>query len=215
MQSAAHMTRKPSQLPRSIVPARNGANGHLPPVHRFTLAEYHWMGEAGILTENDRCELIRGVIREKPVIKPPHKKAVRRLLAILAPLFKDDFVVDSQGPITLSDSEPEPDLSIAVGPEQLYDERNPGPKDLVLVIEVSDSTLSYDRGEKLELYARDRLPVYWIVNLIDHRIEVYTQPRGGKNPTYRKTTVYGPSDSIPVIIRGKKLGTISVNEFLP
>ena len=132
MRSATYLTRNPRRMPRVVVPSVNGSNGHIPPIRRMTLAEYHWMGDVGILTENDRCELIRGIIREKPVINPPHKKALRRLLSVLAPLVNKNFVVDTQGPITLSDSEPEPDFSVATGPDERYDDRNPGPSEVVL-----------------------------------------------------------------------------------
>lgn len=173
------------------------------------------MGAAGILTENDRCELIHGIIVEKPVINPPHKKAVRRLLARLGAVFGGDFVIDSQAPITLVDSEPEPDVSVAVGPEDRYDDRHAGPAELVLVVEVSDTSLDYDRGEKLALYAGSRVTVYWIVNLVDRRVEVYTQPRGGRNPTYRGHVDYAPGQSVPVVTAGKTVGTIPVSELLP
>jgi hypothetical protein len=212
-------------MPSSSAPARKTVhpvhkssahrNGHFPPVYRFTLDEYHAMGDAGILTENDRCELIHGIILEKAVIKPPHKKAVRRLLAGITALLGDEYVVDSQGPITLSDSEPEPDISVAIGPEENYDDRNPGPEELELIVEVSDSTLKYDRKAKLELYAKDRLPVYWIVNLEDECIEVYTLPRAGKSPTYRRKTFLKRGSFVPVVIRGKKIGEIAVSDILP
>jgi Uma2 family endonuclease len=185
------------------------------PQRLFTVEEYHRMGEAGVLTENDRCELIRGFIVEKPVINPPHKKAVRRLTPRLAAAFGDDYVIDSQAPITLADSEPEPDFAVAIGPEDRYENRNPRPGEIVLVVEVSDSSLTYDRGDKLELYARGKVPVYWIVNLIDRQIEVYTLPRGGKNPAYRSRTDYAPGQSVPVAVAGEQLGSIPVSEILP
>jgi Uma2 family endonuclease len=208
MSSAARITRPPARKPQVV-----SAFGR--PIRRFTVEQYHSLGARGILTENDNCELIRGIVLEKPVIKPPHKKALRRLLDHVPPVFGTSFVIDSQGPITLSDSEPEPDLSVAVGPEKRYDQRNPGPDEIVLVVEIFDSTLDYDRREKLELYAGSKIPVYWIVNLIDRRVEVYTEPRGGKNPTYRKHTDYAPDDDVPVTVGRKRLGTVAASALLP
>ncbi|MGL6095603.1 MAG: Uma2 family endonuclease, partial [Fimbriiglobus sp.] len=179
-----------------------------PPQRLFTVAEYHRMGAAGVLTENSRCELIHGVILEKPVIHPAHKKAVRHLIEAASAVFGKSYVIDSQGPITLPDSEPEPDLSVAVGPEEQYDARNPLPPELVLVVEVADSSLDYDRGEKLEMYAASQIAVYWIVNFPDRRVEVYTDPHSGKSPTYRTRTDYAPGESVPVTVAGTILGTI-------
>ncbi len=72
-----------------------------------------------------------------------------------------------------------------------------------------------DRTTKLELYAGAKIAVYWIVNLVDRRVEVYTQPRGGKNPTYKQQTNYGPDDEVPVVVGGKQIGRIPVKELLP
>ena len=201
---------------RRTAPAKPTTAPPPAPVLRFTVGQYHRMGEAGILTENDRCELIDGLILEKPVINPPHAKSVRRLHRLLSAIFGgDDWVVGTQQPVTTRDSEPEPDAAVATGPEEKYDRRHPGPGETVLVAEVSDSSLNYDRGEKLQLYARARIPVYWILNLQDRRVEVYTDPRGGRNPTYRARTDYAPGAAVPVAVAGKTLGTIPVNELLP
>jgi hypothetical protein len=80
---------------------------------------------------------------------------------------------------------------------------------------VADSTLHRDQTTKLELYAGAKVAVYWIVNLVDRRVEVYTQPRGGKSPTYKTRTDYGPDDAVPVVIAGKRVGTIAVKDLLP
>lgn len=83
------------------------------------------------------------------------------------------------------------------------------------MFEVSDATLELDRGLKLRIYASGLIPAYWIVNLVEARVEVYTQPRGGKKPTYKTRTDYGPNDTVPVVIAGKQVGTIAVKEVLP
>jgi Uma2 family endonuclease len=178
--------------------------------------EYHRMSKAGVFDGGRKCELIHGFILEKPVPNPPHSKSTRRLFYCLGPLFpQPNWIIGVQDSITLADSEPEPDFFAATGPEEKYDARHPGPKDLVLVVEVSDANLGFDRGVKLALYAGSKITQYWIINVNEHRIEVYTQPRGGKNPTYRQQDTYGPDDSVPVVVGGKTLGTIAVKDLLP
>jgi Uma2 family endonuclease len=187
-----------------------------PAIRLFTVDEYHEMIDAGVFVGKPKCELVQGVILEKPVPGPPHSKSTQRLLRRLTPLFPEsDWVVGIQDAITLPDSEPEPDFFAATGPESKYDTRHPGPKDLVLVIEVADSSLGFDRGTKMAAYAAAKIVQYWIINVQDRRVEVYTQPKGGKSPGYKTRTAYGPDDSVPVVIAGKRVGTIAVKELLP
>jgi Uma2 family endonuclease len=207
MSSAARVTKPPKQ---PTVPPDG------PSLRLFSVDEYHEMIDAGVFVGGPKCELIRGLILEKPVPGPPHSKSTQRLLRRLTPLFPEpDWVVGIQDAITLSDSEPEPDFFAATGPDSKYDARHPGPKDLVLVIEVSDSSLGFDRGTKLAVYAAAKVVQYWIVNVQERRIEVYTEPRGGKNPTYKGHKHYGPDDEVPVVIGGKQRGRIAVKELLP
>ena len=110
---------------------------------------------------------------------------------------------------------PEPDVAIVPGPEELYDDVRPTAADLLLVVEVSDTTLARDCGLKQRVYARSRVPVYWIVNLLDRVVEVYTDPRGGRTPAYRTRTDYRPGDTIPVGVGKKAAGTIVVSELFP
>ena len=182
---------------------------------RFSVAEYHKLGELGILTPADRCELIHGFIVEKAMVNPPHATAVRRLRRLLEAIFTETWLVDSQSPITLADSEPEPDAFVARGTSRDFENAHPTPSDLAIVAEVSDSSLEDDRTVKLALYAAAKLPQYWIVNIPERRVEVYTQPRGGRNPTYRTRTDYGTDAAVPVVLAGKTLGTIPVAELLP
>lgn len=187
----------------------------IPALFQFTVARYHEMIRTGVLTENDRVELINGRIVDKMPIYPPHREAVTNLYDLLKPIFPAGSLVLSQNPITLSESEPEPDFSASEPPRSKYKDRNPGPEEVYLVVEVADSSLAFDSNEKLEMYAAAGVPVYWIVNLIDKRIEVYTKPKGGKKPGYGKVTKYKPSDDVPVTIAGKKRGTIAVSAILP
>jgi Uma2 family endonuclease len=145
----------------------------------------------------------------------PHDSCVyrlhTRLLVRLAPL---GLVVRCQCAVTFPMSVPEPDVAVVPGPEGLYDDTRPDAADLLLVVEVSDTTLARDRGLKQRVYARSRVPVYWIVNLSDGVVEVYTNPRAGRTPAYRTRTDYRPGDAVPVVIGGKVVGTIPAADLL-
>jgi Uma2 family endonuclease len=172
------------------------------------------MLELGLITKADRCELIHGLIVEKPRVNPPHAAAVTRLMNRLFPLVAGAATLRVQLPVTLSDSEPEPDLVIAAGAESDYDHDHPSPKDILLLVEVSDSTLDDDSTTKLALYAGEKVSTYWIVNLVDRMMEVYTAPRGGRNPAYRTRTDYRAGESVPVVVGKKTVGTMAVSDLL-
>jgi hypothetical protein len=126
-----------------------------------------------------------------------------------------EWIVGANNPITFRDSEPEPSCAVFLGPDTPYTRRNPRPNETVFVAEVADVTLARDQGIKLALYASGRIPIYWVVNIPDRRIEVYTDPRGGKGPTYRRLETYRPGGAVPVSIGGTELDPIPVEELLP
>ena len=116
----------------------------------------------------------------------------------------------------IADSEPEPDVAVARGDETTYDTRHPGPGDLGLVVEVAYSSLTLDRVHLARIYARAGIVEYWIVNLIDRQVEVYTQPSGPTAaPTYGHRHDYGPGDSVPLVLDGVAVGQVAVSEVLP
>jgi hypothetical protein len=185
------------------------------PVRRFTVEEYHRMLETGVLKDREPYELIHGWIVRKMGTNPPHTFAVGALMELLPVLIAGQGVLRVMQPITTPDSEPEPDVVIASGSKEDYKKRHPKPPEVFLLVEVADTSLREDQTTKLELYAGAKIAVYWIVNLVDRRIEVYTEPRGGKNPAYKKHADYGPEDAVPVVVAGKELGRIAVKELLP
>ena len=147
------------------------------PRKRFTVEEYHRMGEAGILHEDDRVELIDGEIIEMSPIGKHHAACVKRLIAHLTEQIGRRAILGAQDPLQLSNySEPQPDITVLKFREDYYAERHPIPDDTLLLIEVADTTLAYDRGVKLPRYASTGVPEVWIVNLPDDVIEVYRQP---------------------------------------
>ena len=145
---------------------------------RFTVHEYHRMAEAGILHEDDRVELIEGELVEMAAIGSRHFTCVNTLNHLLVGSSGDEYIISVQNPVRLDeDSEPEPDLAVIRTRD--YRDSLPGPGDVRLLIEVSDTTLSYDRNVKLPLYARSGIPEIWIVDLADELIERHTGPSGG------------------------------------
>lgn len=154
----------------------------VPPLvhHRFTVGDYHRMGEAGILTEDDRVELIRGEIVMMSPIGSKHAGCVNALTRLLAVALNGVACVQVQNPIGLDNfSEPQPDLSVLKYRADDYRSASPVTANVLLVIEVADSTLGSDRGVKLPLYAEAGIPEYWLVDLQGERVEVYRAPASG------------------------------------
>ena len=144
---------------------------------RFTLEEYHRLIELGFFAENDRVELIRGELVEMTAKRTPHSVCTTSLLYELVTLLQKQAIVRSQEPIILPpNSEPEPDIAIVRNRVDNYFSGHPESEDIILVVEVSDSTLKYDQEEKLSLYAESGINNYWIFNLVSICLEVYTQP---------------------------------------
>jgi hypothetical protein len=185
------------------------------PLYRFSVEQYHRMIEAGILTENDRAELLEGVVTYKMTHNPPHDATISLVQTELLKRLPDEWVLRIQSAITLADSEPEPDLAVARGPARRYLRAHPGPRDLPLLIEVAETTLLQDRETKGRVYARARIPVYWVANLVDGCLEVYTEPRAGRSPAYRKRRHYAVGQSVPVVLHGRDIGHIPVRDVLP
>jgi Uma2 family endonuclease len=185
------------------------------PMYRLSVEQYHGLIEAGVLHSGDRVELLEGWLIAKMTRNPPHPGTIQLVQAALLARLPGEWTLRVQSAITTSDSEPEPDLAVARGPVRRYLRKHPRPADLALVVEVAGATVEEDRHLKGRIYARAGLPVYWVVNLIDSRVEVYTEPRGGRAPVYRKRQDYGSSDAVPLVVAGNRLGAIPVRELLP
>jgi Uma2 family endonuclease len=186
------------------------------PIWRLSVAQYHEMIKTGILDEDDPVELLEGWLIPKMPKNPPHRVAKRLAQNALDHLLPSGWYVEDQEPITTEDSEPEPDITIIRGAPRDYLERHPGPNDVPLVIEVSDATLRRDRGLKKRIYARAGIQVYWIINLLENCIEVYTEPSGSsEEPDYQRRQEYFPDDEIPVVIEGREVGRLAARELLP
>jgi Uma2 family endonuclease len=144
---------------------------------RFSIAEYHRLAELGFFAPDERVELIRGEIIIMAAKGTFHSVCNSVLFGQLYVLLGKLAIVRGQEPITLSpDSEPEPDVTIARNRADRYLSAHPQPADILLVIEVSDSTLKYDRRTKLALYAEVGISNYWIFNLVDNQLEMHSEP---------------------------------------
>jgi Uma2 family endonuclease len=185
-------------------------------MRRFSVAEYHKMIEIGILTEDDNIELLDGYLVHKMSRNPPHDAAIQKIMKRLFRILPPDWDLRIQSAITLSRSEPEPDLAIVRGDETRYLANHPGPADTGLVIEVADSTLDSDRLDKGRNYAEAGIVYYWIVNLVDRQIEVYTLPSGATaTPSFGRRQDYRVGDDVPLLLDGAAVANIPVRDLLP
>ncbi|MCC7335379.1 MAG: Uma2 family endonuclease [Pirellulaceae bacterium] len=152
------------------------------PMHRFTVAEYRQLGELGVLAPEDRVELLEGWIVEKMNHRPAHGYAVRYLNNWLVRVLPVGWLAQCQLPIATDTSEPEPDLAVVHGKDADFSMRHPYANECRLLIEVADTSLAKDRA-KAAIYAAAGVSEYWIVNLIDRRLERFQQSDGN---TYRE-----------------------------
>jgi Uma2 family endonuclease len=176
--------------------------------------EFHRLRDAGVLQNAERVELLDGWILPKMTRNPPHDVALDKTVEAVRRRLPEEWRVRVQSAITTEDSEPEPDLVVVPGPAERFMNAHPGQRDVALVVEISNTSLSLDRNEKARLYARAGIPVYWIVNLVDRIVEVLSQP-DRKQATYQQSTQFAPTDFIPLAIPGLKNTTIPASELIP
>lgn len=144
---------------------------------RFTVHEYHQMGQVGILTEDDRVELIDGEIVAMTPIGRRHAACVNRLNRLFGQRFADVALVSVQNPVHLGEhSEPQPDVALLRPRADFYAARHPGPADILLLVEVAETSAALDRRVKLPLYARSGIPEVWLVDLDRSTIRAYRDP---------------------------------------
>ena len=164
------------------------------PRHRFTVDDFALLGEAGVFTEDDRVELIDGDIRDMTPIGPPHAWIVSRLNRRLVLHLAGRGYVSVQNPLRLDGhTEPLPDLVVARGGEDDYADRHLEARDILLVVEVADSSLRYDRAEKMPRYARAGIPEAWLVDVTARAVIVHTEPGPGG---YARERVFRPGAEI-------------------
>jgi Uma2 family endonuclease len=195
----------------------SGITGPLPPAppRRFTVAEYHHLIETGVFANDERYELINGWLVPKMTRNPPHDVCLVLVPEAIRRLLPRGWHVRIQSAITTDDSEPEPDIAVARGPARRYVRHHPSPADIAMLIEIAESSLDLDRDVKGPMYARAGIAIYWIINLVDNQVEVYTDPNGGRRPKYRRRRVFEIDSRLPLVIGGKEVERIAVRELLP
>jgi Uma2 family endonuclease len=165
-----------------------------PTKHLTNLDEWRRLGEANIFPPESRLELINGEILEMAPIGFNHAGHVIRLLNFFAPLVGNNALVNAQNPLQLGDlSESEPDFMLLKPNDDFYSSRHPNADDVLLLIEVADSSLTFDQNQKLHLYASHGVPDYWLLNLNDSCLEVYRKPNG---EVYAEKTTLRAGDTI-------------------
>jgi Uma2 family endonuclease len=176
-------------------------------LYRFNVDEYERMD-----LDDPRVELINGYVVKKVPKKPTHSWTTKAVLKSLENRIPPGWTSRQEQPVLIpAFDEPEPDVAIVRGGDDDYEHRHPGPADVGLLVEVSEATLVRDQNEKLPAYARGGIPVFWIVNLVDRQVEVYSDP--GPDG-YRSTQVFTPGQHVPVMLDGHLIGHVAVDDIL-
>lgn len=182
-------------------------------VRRFTVEEYERLGETGVLTEDDSVELLEGLIVKKMTKNPLHDSTIDLLTRAIARLLPSGFFLRIQNVLRTDDSEPEPDVVIAVGDPLDFRRRHPTAKDVALVVEAAESSLEQD-WRKCRIYARAGVAQYWIVDLNASCLEVFTEPNRATGKYDRHIRLEPPCD-ISLTLSADSTIKLSVQEFLP
>ncbi len=184
---------------------------------RLSVTKYEAMVASGAFTKTDRFELIEGILVEKMTRNPSHSVVTGFCLDALSQSLPAGWHVRKEDPVRIPNrkSEPEPDIAVVRGPRADYINHHPGPPDIALVVEIADSTVEDDR-ELTVTYGGGSVLVYWIVNIPERQLEVYTEPSGESTPSgYRRCEVLRPGDLVALTIDGHVISQIAVAELLP
>src|SRR5262245_3232430 len=167
-----------------------------PNLYRLSVQQFHQMIDAGLFPPDVRVELLEGYLVEKMTRKPPHDSSIDLLNFELFRRLPAGWFLRMQEAVTLTDSEPEPDVALVRGTPRSYTNHHPYAPEIGLLVEVAETTLAQDR-EKARIYAANYIICYWIIYLVDFQVEVFTVPSGPTtSPGFASQQVYGPNDSI-------------------
>jgi Uma2 family endonuclease len=182
------------------------------PPYRMSLEQYEAMVESGAFSDHDRFHLINGFLVEKMTQNDPHATADELCGRALEKAIPPGWHVRSAKPVRLPpNSKPEPDRSVVRGTIRDYTERSPGPADIGLILEVSVTSLAQDRLQAA-VYAASGIPYYWIINVVERKVEVYFDPTPN---AYKFRADYPAGENVPIVIDGINLGEIAVDDLLP
>ena len=179
---------------------------------RWTVEEFFRAARLGLFRPDERLELLSGEIIEKMTQNPPHAVALNKSIPVFSRVIAgQDCHLRVQAPLALSDdSAPEPDIAVIAGSPDNYATKHPAPGDVLLLVEISDATLHLDRRRKAALYAAAGINEYWILNLIDRRLEVHRDPSNG---AYQVITLLGETQTISPLAAPQ--ATLRVADLLP
>ena len=201
----------PGSFPRTSTPMARS-------LYRLSIDKYEAMVQSGVFTKRDRVELIEGYLLAKMAQDPPHSVAAELCRYRLDRMLPAGWHLRDERPIRIPAraSLPEPDLLVARGVIRDFSARHPEPADVCLVIEVAESSLDDDRDLLARVYGGGGVTVYWIVNLVEGQVEVYSGPSGPSEPIgYRHCEVYTRGQDVPLVLDGVEVGRIPVADLLP
>ena len=185
-------------------------------VAKFSVDRYDRMIDAGLITPDDKVELLENYVVLKMSRNPPHDGTINVIQDLLAAVLAAGWCLRVQLTLALADSRPEPDFAICRGRARDYLSHHPTPADVGPIIEVANTSLLRDQRDKARIYARGNVVCYWIVNLDDRRIEVHAQPSGPcDSPAYASVVTYAQGDSVTLVLDGLGLASIAVSDLLP
>lgn len=198
----------------TLFPSTMTGGFDVPPLsmHRFTVEEYEELGRLGVLTEDDSVELLEGLIVRKMTKNPLHDATIDLLNSLLSRQLPAGWFVRIQNVLRTADSEPEPDVVIAVGSPGEFRDRHPTGRDVALVVEVAESSLDQD-WRKCRIYARAGVPRYWIVDLNAMCLEVFSRPNRTKGE-YRDHVRLAPGDEASIELASNRQLKVSLSDFL-
>jgi Uma2 family endonuclease len=201
----------PGSIPLSSAPPPRS-------LYRISIEKYEEMVRSGVFTNRDRLELIEGYLVAKMTQKPPHTVSAELCRVRLDRVLPPGWHLRIERPLRIPSraSLPEPDVVVTRGKIRDFATRDPDPADVALVIEIADSSLDDDRNLMSRVYGGGGVDFYWIVNLVEGQVEVYSGPSGPSEPVgYRHCEVYRPGGQVPLVIAGIDVGHIPVVDLLP
>lgn len=188
--------------------------GDFDPDFRFTVTQYQKMVAEAIISADAHVELLNGKVVNKMARNPPHDTALSLAQEEIAAVLSAEWYIRVQMAVVLGKSnQPEPDIAVVLAPIKRYLKQHPTLKDIGMLVEVADSSLLQDRRDKIPIYAGGRIPWCWIVNIADEIVEVYSDPKGGASPEYRKRRDYHLGEKVPVVLLGRTVGQVEVKKL--
>ena len=186
------------------------------PDFRFTVSQYQKMIAEGIISADARVELLNGKVANKMARNPPHDTSLSLTQDELGAVLSAEWYIRVQMAVVLGKTcQPEPDIAVVLMPITRYSKQHPVLKDIGMLVEVADSSLLQDRRGKAPIYAAGRIPWFWIVNVADKIVEIYSDPKGGALPEYRKRHDYKIGEQAPVVLNGNTVGHVAVVNLFP